>query len=109
MIGRRNSLVRPGVHVQFHREGHDGAEQTPPKAPPLGRTSGLRPILDADDAWKAYPAAAYLQLDNWAVNNETLTLDLAREEFAKPGTLYVWFFRGDRVVWEEQIRWPGYK
>jgi hypothetical protein len=36
-------------------------------------------------------------------------LDLARDEFAKSGTLFVWFFRGDQVVWEEQIRWPGYK
>ena len=55
------------------------------------------------------PAAAYLQLDTWAVDQETLSLDLARDEFAKPGTLFVWFFRGDQVVWEEQIRWPGYK
>ncbi len=55
------------------------------------------------------PAAAYLQLDTWAVDQETLSLDLARDEFAKSGTLFVWFFRGNQVVWEEQIRWPGYK
>ncbi|MGA2254604.1 MAG: hypothetical protein ABSG53_08085 [Thermoguttaceae bacterium] len=83
MTGRRNSLGNQGVHVQVRREEGDTPE--------------------------ANPAAAYLQLDTWAVDKETLSLDLARDEFAKSGTLFVWFFRGDQVVWEEQIRWPGYK
>jgi hypothetical protein len=82
MIGRRNSLGNQGVHVQVHAEDSKGPE--------------------------ANPAAAYLQLDTWAVDPETLSLDLARDEFARSGTLFVWFFRGDQVVWEEQIRWPGY-
>jgi len=82
MIGRRNSLGNQGVHVQAHREDSDVPE--------------------------ANPAAAYLQLDTWAVDKETLSLDLARDEFARSGTLFVWFFRGNEVVWEEQIRWPGY-
>ncbi|MEI8374681.1 MAG: hypothetical protein WCJ35_17790 [Planctomycetota bacterium] len=82
MIGRRNSLGKQGVHVQVHPEESD---------------------QDAN------PAAAYLQLDTWAVGQETLSLDLARDEFAKSGVLFVWFFRGDQTVWEEQIRWPGYK
>ncbi len=82
MIGRRNSLGNQGVHVQVHVEDSKSAE--------------------------ANPAAAYLQLDTWAVDQETLSLDLARDEFAKSGTLFVWFFRGGQVVWEEQIRWPGY-
>jgi hypothetical protein len=83
MIGRRNSLGNQGVHVHVHAEDSKSAE--------------------------ANPAAAYLQLDTWAVDQETLSLDLARDEFANSGTLFVWFFRGDQVVWEEQIRWPGYK
>jgi len=82
MIGRRNSLGNQGVHVQVHPEQRDKPE--------------------------ANPAAAYLQLDTWAVDQETLSLDLDRGDFADPGTLFVWFFRGDQVVWEEQIRWPGY-
>ena len=82
IIGRRNSLGNQGVHVQVHPED--------------------------SDALAANPAAAYLQLDTWAVDAETLSLDMARDEFAKSGTLFVWFFRGDKVVWEEQIRWPGY-
>lgn len=83
MIGCRNSLGSQGVHVQVQPED----SKTPDK----------------------YPAAAYLQLDTWAVDKETLSLDLARDEFAQPGTLFVWFFRGDRAIWEEQIRWPGYR
>ena len=83
MIGRRNSLGNQAVHVQVHPEDS--------KLP--------------DDN----PAVAYLQLDTWAVDQETLSLDMARDEFTKPGTLFVWFFRDDKVVWQEQIRWPGYK
>ena len=82
MIGRRNSLGNQGVYVKSHPE-----EGKPDE----------------------YPAIAYEQLDTWAVDKETLSLDLPRDEFARPGTLFVWFFRGDRIVWEEQIRWSGYK
>jgi hypothetical protein len=82
MIGRRNSLGNQGVYVLVHPE--------------------------ESEAPGASPAAAYLQLDTWAVDKEVLSLDLPRNPFAKPGTLFVWFFRGDRVVWAERIRWPGY-
>jgi hypothetical protein len=82
MIGRRNSLGNQGVHVEV-------ASETPKKSD--------------------MPSVAYLQLDTWAVDKKTLSLDLARDNFARPGTLFVWFFRGDKSVWEEQIRWPGYK
>ncbi len=82
MIGRRNSLGNQGVHVEVHAED----SKTP----------------------EVNPAAAYLQLDTWAVDPETLSLDLPRDAFARSGTLFVWFFRGDQVVWQEQIRWPGY-
>jgi hypothetical protein len=82
MIGRPNSLGNQGVHVYVSGETPKKGDQ---------------------------PAAVYLQLDTWAVDKETLSLELARDEFAQPGTLFVWFFRGNKVVWEEQIRWPGYK
>jgi len=107
MIGRRNSLGNQGVHVQVEPEDSDTSEKSPPKPPPPGARVPDHP---ADSpAPMATPAAAYLQLDTWAVDPETLSLDLDRDKFAKSGTLYVWFFRGDQVVWEEQIRWPGYK
>jgi len=109
MIGRRNSLGNQGVHVHVYTEDSDGLQQKSPKALPPGARVKARPQLGDSDDQSAYPAAAYLQLDTWAVNQETLSLDLARDEFVQSGTFFVWFFRGDRVVWQEQIRWPGYK
>jgi hypothetical protein len=84
MIGSRNSLGKQAVHVEVHPD-------------------------DNNKTADKNPAAAYLQLDTWSVDPETLSLDLERDEFTKPGKLYVWFFRGDQIVWNEQIRWPGYK
>ncbi len=83
MIGGLNSLGKQGVHVQVYPENSTNPARN--------------------------PAVAYLQLDTWAVDQETLALDLARNEFPKSGTLHVWFFRGEQNVWEEQIHWPGYK
>ena len=82
MIGRQNSLGNLSVRVYVSSETPKKTDQ---------------------------PAAVYLQLDTWAVDKEALSLDLAHEEFTQPGTLFVWFFRGNKVVWEEQVRWPGYK
>ena len=78
MIGSRNSLEKQAVCVQVNLENAATRAKE--------------------------PAVAYLQLDTWAVDQETLALDLARDEFPKPGTLFVWFFRGDQTVWEEQIQ-----
>jgi hypothetical protein len=82
MIGSQNSVGNQGVRVQVSRENPKPSD---------------------------WPAAVYLQLDAWAVDKDTLSLDIARDEFPKPGTLFVWFFRGSKVVWEEQVPWPGYK
>ena len=51
----------------------------------------------------------FLQLDSWAINDQMLSLDLARHVFIKSGKLFVWFLRGDKVLWEEKIDWPGYR
>ena len=109
MIGRLNSLDNQGVHVQVYPEGRETLQRSSPKAPPPGTHVQALPHLEDDDKRDTNPGAAYLQLDTWAVNRDTLSLDLARDEFADSGTLFVWFFRGDQVVWDEQIRWPGYK
>lgn len=107
MIGRRNSLGNQGVHVYVHPEDSDAPQS---KALPPGAHVQIHlNRLDDVETPDPNPGVAYLQLDTWAVNQDTLSLDLAREEFAKSGTLFVWFFRGDQVVWDEQIRWPGYK
>jgi len=37
-----------------------------------------------------------------------LNLDLPPEYFAEPGMLFVWFLRGEKVLWQEVEAWPGY-
>jgi hypothetical protein len=81
IIGERNSLGHPSVHVLPYNEGGAPADR---------------------------PDSVFLQLDTWAVNDRLLSLDMPREVFGKRGTLFVWFFRGDRLLWEEKVDWPGY-
>jgi hypothetical protein len=107
MIGRRNSLGNQGVHVLVQTEDSGTRKRSLPKPPP-GAHAQATPRLEATEGPDPNPGAVYLQLDTWAVDPETLSLELARDEFANAGTLFVWFFRGDRAVWQEQIRWPGY-
>ncbi len=57
----------------------------------------------------ASPRAIFLLLDSWAVNDRLLNLDLPRDAFSAPGMLHVWFMRGERVMWEETVPWPGRK
>ena len=47
------------------------------------------------------------QLDVWAVDEGHLNFDLPPDVFEKPGKLFVWFLRGNRLLWEEQVDWPG--
>jgi hypothetical protein len=81
IIGQKNSLGKPSVMVI---------------PSPVGMNPAKR------------PAAVFLALESWAVNDRMLTLDLPRDLFAKPGTLQVWFLRGEKVLWEERVAWPGY-
>ena len=62
MIGRQNSLGNQSVHVYVSGETPKKTDQ---------------------------PAAIYLQLHTWAVDKETLSLELSRDEFTEPVTLFV--------------------
>ena len=53
-------------------------------------------------------AAAYCLLPEWSLNKHRLHLDLSPELFTPSGTLYVWFLREDRVLWQKKLAWPGY-
>jgi hypothetical protein len=53
--------------------------------------------------------AAFSPLDPWAVSDRLLQLDLPRAQFEQPGKMYVWFLRGDRILWQEEVQWPGQK
>ena len=51
--------------------------------------------------------AVFYPPDAWAINDRLLLLDLPRDSFDKPGKLYIWFLRGDRILWQEELMWPG--
>ena len=80
-MGAKNSLGRTAVSVVPYNEGEDPEQR---------------------------PGAVFLQLDAWSINDHSLSLDLPREVFKAKGTLFVWFLRGEKVLWEERISWPGY-
>jgi hypothetical protein len=95
IVGQRNSLGRPAVYVLAENVGDK----------PRGRepyvTSSMSPVAEerAD--------IVFLHLDSWAISDDRLSLDLPPDVFAKRGKLFVWFFRGSRLLWEEQVAWPG--
>ncbi len=80
IVGQRNTLGRSAVYVLAANEGK----------PPEDRADAI-----------------FLQLDSWAVDDTHLNLDLSPDIFEKPGKLFVWFLRGDRLLWEKQVDWPG--
>lgn len=74
-----------------------------------------------EDDWSR-PIIIFPLLAPWAIDDRTLSLDLPRDvsyqaesdelekrlqAFSRPGKLHVWFLRGDKVLWEEQLDWPG--
>ncbi len=77
MIGRRNSLGNQGVHVHVHPEDMDTQHHSPPKAlPPGARVQTHRNSLDDIETPDPNPAAAYLQLDTWAVDQGDVVVGL---------------------------------
>jgi hypothetical protein len=56
---------------------------------------------------KAAPIVIFPLLDGWAIDDKMLSFDLPADEFAAPGTLHVWFLRGDTAMWEQSLAWPG--
>ena len=89
IVARRNSLGRPAALVIPEDKGDEKRAEEPGSAAPR--------------------RAVFLLLDCWAVNDRLLNLDLPRDTFSEPGLLHVWFMRGERVMWEETVPWPGRK
>lgn len=82
ILGQRNSLDRPAVHLVASKK---------------------------PDRPEKRPLAVFVHLDSWAVDDGHLSLDLPRDVFAKPGKLFVWFYRKDKMLWEKTTSWPGYE
>ena len=80
ILGRRNKLGRPSVCV---------VRPTPPKEPATGT------------------AAVFCLLEPWSLGKQLLHLEPPSPWFDSPGTLYVWMLRDEKIVWQQQIAWPG--
>jgi len=88
VLGDRNSLGTPSVCVARQVVRKEATERSGPVMQPGA-------------------AAAFPLLDHWAVGRGQLWLDLPEDYFAEPGRMRVWFLRDDRVVWSEDVSWPG--
>lgn len=93
IVGNRNSLGKAAVCVACRTE--------------LPAETLTEPATgDKKDA-KGLPRATFCLLDHWAVEQESLYLDLPKDYFSAPGRLQIWLLRDDRIVWSDTIRWPG--
>jgi hypothetical protein len=78
-----------------------GATATAAKAADGDKKAG------SDDRAKVPPRTIFYFLKSWAIDPETLRLELPAKQYGKPGRLRVWFLRGDSVVWQQTVEWPG--
>jgi hypothetical protein len=53
--------------------------------------------------------AALYNLAPWRIDDRTLSIDFPPEYFDKPGKMRVWFLRGDKIIWDDELSWPGRK
>lgn len=53
-------------------------------------------------AWAIFPLLA-----DWAVDQNTLVLELPEPYFAGRGRIRVWFLREGEIVWWKTVLWPG--
>jgi hypothetical protein len=45
----------------------------------------------------------------WRIDDRTLSIDFPPDYFDKPGKMRVWFLRGDKIIWDDELSWPGRK
>lgn len=87
-LGNRNSLGAPAVCV---------ARQVVRKDATFHEGPAMEPGA----------AAAFPLLEPWALDKGLLYLDLPKDYFAESGRMRVWYLRRDRIVWSEDLAWPG--
>ncbi len=80
ILGARNLLAKPAVTVVF----------------PARKVGPDRPAR-----------AVFFLLDSWAVDGQTLWLELPAEQFSQPGRIRIWFYRNDTILWWKTLVWPG--
>jgi hypothetical protein len=73
----------------------------------LGRGAVCAVFAPDPDAKPAVARVAYPLLDSWALDAETLVLELPEQHFAESGWIRVWLLREGNIVWWKTVAWPG--
>jgi len=115
IFGSRNALGRPSVCVVSRKQRPRPpadllAEQAAPQVERASPTvEQARPKTEPARVEKPRPEirAAFPLLDDWALDERTLYLELPAAYFADPTLIRVWLLRGDAVVWTATTAWPG--
>jgi hypothetical protein len=85
VLGNRNALGKPSIVVACE-------------------TTAVEPSGEK----RVSPRAIFPRLEPWSTDPRTLFLELPPEEFAGPATVRVWLLRGAKIVWWQNVAWPGY-
>jgi hypothetical protein len=102
VFGFKNQLQREAIHIVF----------LPATAGPNGgkasqATAAAQATAPADAQTPAPVRTTFYFLNAWAIDSETLRLELPAKHYGKAGRLRVWFLRDDSVLWQQTVPWPG--
>lgn len=104
VLGARNLLGRPAVRVACR--WRSTLADLPPKT-----AEALRSMDDEEITSRVMPPsetwAVFCLLGAWAVDQDTLYLELPSDYFAQQSKIRVWFLRENDVVWAANATWPG--
>jgi hypothetical protein len=107
VFGARNLLGRPSVCVASRPAARHGVLQTPGGVNVEEFGSDLAAIYAARTDHEPESRAAFCLLDAWALDDDTLYLELPAKYFSKPAKIRVWLLRDKDIVWTANADWPG--
>jgi hypothetical protein len=121
----RNRIMRDTVTVALYR-AQDAAEDRPTTTQftrdgiefqvfadynSLGNVStsvaGRTETVSLDKSQRS-ARAAFPVLDQWALNERALYLEVPISHFPKPCKIRVWLLRDENIIWAEDVDWPGF-
>ncbi|MCC6126491.1 MAG: hypothetical protein IT426_16145 [Pirellulales bacterium] len=99
-----NALVR---HADWNAEAGGLDWRIIARGNHLGRAAAWFVNVPKKESSLIGTAAAFGPLESWAIGDRLLMLDLPRESSDPPGKLHIWFLRGEKILWREELTWPG--
>ena len=116
-----SSHVRGDAKADYYRAWDRGSAGAAVRSLPLGDatwdliaginwrgTSGVcatRKIFEKDAVTATW--AVFWPLEPWSVDSRELRLELPPGQFREAGQMHVWFLRGEKVLWQQRLSWPG--